>query len=712
MDPRIKFFSVLLAGAASVSAAGGRVPEVVRESADVSLVEVPVNVTGRDGKPITGLTAANFVLEDEGTRQEIASVDIVDLHRRSPVPALPSQLPAAARRHFLFLFDLSYATAKEIVRSREAAIRFVEKGMAAEDLVAVADTSAEKGARLLLTFTADRHQIRDAIRGVALPHEINQARDPLGFAFSMPGDPISGTTGEEEYKPSMTNVDPTSAIKLYAKAAQMSADDQSVTRVQRHLGDMSNLGAALDAVEGRKTIIYFSEGFDGRLLLGSVAQEKSNDETRSDNDAMFSGMSWTLDVDRRYSNGPLQRDLRDTISVFRRSDCVMYAVDITGLTASGDVGLGSRNRGEDSLYVFANETGGELIRSGNDLDQQMLAIAERTSLTYVLAFRPTKVLGEGKFHNLKVKVNAKGARVSARAGYFEAKGFRAMSPLERSLAAADVIMHEKAQGDFGVDVLAVPFASGRIARVALLIDIPSEALAAPSPSERLDLGLYVYVTDENGKLSDYFTRQIRLNSEAEVEKFARGGMVYYGVSRLLPGKYHVRAYVRSERDGRYGFRVVPLNVPETGLEAFRALPPVFVNEGETGIRIRDASAVSAQEGEPFQVGDSNFVPVVTPDLASGTHSRVCLMLYQRAEAVPLSPFNIDAQILDAGGRFRGAANFRLIGRTSPDSQGLVKVLVDFSVADLSPGDYALRVVFRDAHDTSRQSEGEAKFRVS
>ena len=140
---------------------------------------------GRDGKPVGGLAASDFEVEDDGVRQSITSVDVIDLAKKSNVP--PAELPAAGRRHFLLLFDLSFSTATEIARARDAAIRFLETGMAPEDLAAVATTSIGQGAKLLITFTGDRPQLRAAVRRLSLPHTEERNVDPLSFAAVAPG---------------------------------------------------------------------------------------------------------------------------------------------------------------------------------------------------------------------------------------------------------------------------------------------------------------------------------------------------------------------------------------------------------------------------------------------------------------------------------------------------------------------------------------------
>jgi VWFA-related protein len=231
---------------------------VVRESAEVTLVEVPVNVIGRDGKPVAGLGPADFELEDDGVRQTITSVDVVDLARKRNSPSSPEDFPAAARRHFLLLFDLSFSTATEIVRAREAAIRFVRTGMAPPDLAAVASTAIGQGVRLHVTFTADRLQLVAAIRRLGLPHTEERGPDPLAFAVVAPGDPFLTTDaqGERVQTGGLSLIDPGST-RIYTVMARKSADSYSETRVEQHLSEMGSLASALNAVEGRQTIIFF-----------------------------------------------------------------------------------------------------------------------------------------------------------------------------------------------------------------------------------------------------------------------------------------------------------------------------------------------------------------------------------------------------------------------------------------------------------------------
>jgi VWFA-related protein len=686
---------------------------VVRETAEVTLVEVPVNVIRRDGKPVAGLGPADFELEDDGVRQTITSVDVVDLARKRELPSSPEDFPAAARRHFLLLFDLSFSTATEIVRAREAAMRFVQAGMAPPDLAAVASTAIGQGVRLHVTFTADRLQLAAAIRRVGLPHTEERGADPLAFAVVAPGDPFLTTDaqGERVQTGGLSLIDPGST-RVYTVMARKSADSYSETRVEQHLSEMGSLASALNAVEGRKTIIFFSEGFDGRLLVGSIARERSHEETMTDNDAILDGRFWALDLDRRAANTPLQRQLDATLTLFRRSDCVVYPIDIGGLKADGDVAVGlPSRRGEEALFAFANGTGGELLRNANDLGEQMSRIAEKTGLTYVLTFRPTNVGGEGKFHALKVRVNVKGARVSARAGYYESRIFRMLTPLERALTAADVITHEKRQADFPLAVLALALNEQPISRVPVLLEVPGRDLLPKEAAERLTVGLYVYAVDDHGRLADFFSRSVAVDLARDGPRLREGAFRYYGTLRLAPGSYRIRSFVRDEDRGRFAFQVVSLDVPEPAVRALRAMPPLFFAADGPGISLKDPSKPEGAGREPFELAGNAFVPQLRPRIVSGKSARLCLLLYA-ASADPNDPLlRLEARVRDAHGRLSSPAQFSVIGRTAPDASGLTKLLVEFAPQGLPPGDYSLSVTFRDSRVSGPPAVTEAPFQI-
>jgi hypothetical protein len=86
------------------------------ETTEVVAVQVPVQVV-RNGEPVRGLTAADFEVYDGRRKQKVTGFEVLDLAgERGPAMAA---LAPSLRRHFLFLFDLSFSEPASIVKARQ-----------------------------------------------------------------------------------------------------------------------------------------------------------------------------------------------------------------------------------------------------------------------------------------------------------------------------------------------------------------------------------------------------------------------------------------------------------------------------------------------------------------------------------------------------------------------------------------------------------------
>lgn len=682
-------------------------PAPVRESAEVSLVEVPVRVTDRDGKPIPDLLAKDFTLFDDGRTQQIVGFDAIDLAEKVALASEP--LPPAARRRFLFLFDFSFARPKAIVAARRAAKEFVLQALQDSDLAAVATYSVEKGVRLLVTFSRDRVQLAQAIDtlGLEAPRDL---RDPLAFAFdtAMIGSTGAGRSGGRQEAQAAALIEYLQTLSSLTRAR---VDEYARGRVRHLIESFKELAQALDAVEGRKDVIYLSEGFSGRYLVG----ERESDQERQ---WLIEGDLWKVDSDKRFGNTPLRSDLAEMGRVFRRADCVIHAVDIAGIRGEADaeadaISVGPREI-ENSLYEIASGTGGEVFRNANDLGGQLDRLMSQTSRVYVLAFRPDRAGKEGKFHELKVKVAVAGARVSARAGYFERKGFKHLTPLERNLSAADVIANEIPVRDIRTRVLATPFAtSGAAAAVPVLLEIPGADFLEGEKGDRTGLEIYVYANDQDNRLADYFVQTIGVDLTKSREKLKAGGFKYYGELVLPPGTYRLRALVRNADTGRMGLSVSSLHVPAFSAHQPYLLPPMFLEEKGEWLQLQGRSSGAAgTAGYPvLALGSESFAPAALPQVPSGTASRVCLVAYHFGPATGAETLKVGSQILAEDGRPLSEGTLSVLGKSTPEADGKRMLLLSFQVPQgLAPGRYGLRIFLQDA-STGQARQASAPFLV-
>ena len=128
--------ALLLAAAADAQRGRRQRQAQFSDTATVTVVEVPVQVIS-SGDPLRGLTRNDFELLDGRRPVEITGFDVVDL---STVEGKPTEepVPAAARRHFLLLFDLFFTTPDSVGRAQQAAADLVLTELHPTDLVALA----------------------------------------------------------------------------------------------------------------------------------------------------------------------------------------------------------------------------------------------------------------------------------------------------------------------------------------------------------------------------------------------------------------------------------------------------------------------------------------------------------------------------------------------------------------------------------------------
>lgn len=466
------------AGAGAIAAAPAGQPGF-EESTQVTLVQIPVQVT-RGGEPVRGLSAADFEVYDGKTRQAITGFEVVDL--ASPAnQRLAANVPAAARRHFLLLFDLAFSEPKSITKAQEAARDVMLKQLVPSDLVAVATYSHSVGARLVLGFTSDRRQVLAAITHFGLPELVDRSGDPLRLMadeykaqLQSPSEAAASSKGPGGVLSQML----AQALEESARANERAERQNALQVVAAMTHSLSDLGNLMASVGGRKEVIYFSEGFDGSLLQGTTDTKEREDQAQS----IAFGQTENVDSDVLYGNSHQNNEMEKMLESFRRSDCVIQSIDIAGLRGNNDQAAHGKN-GEIVLFEMAKDTGGELFHSFNDLGEAMQRLLKQTSLTYVLNIQPAGLKSDGAYHKLRVELKSapRGTQVSFRKGYYAPRPYTKESPMERDLAAASALMGGDRGGTVDVEVLAAPFhTTAEKAYVPVLIETDGASLLSGS----------------------------------------------------------------------------------------------------------------------------------------------------------------------------------------------------------------------------------------
>jgi VWFA-related protein len=669
-------------------------------TSQVVAVEVPVNVVGRDGQPVRGLTAADFEIYDGNEPQKISSFEVVDLKSLDGAAAEGEAAPQAslrsgARRHFLFLFDLSFSSPTSVLRARLAARDFVLTSLHPADLAAVATYSVENGPKLVVTFTPDRAQLARAIDTLGYRRTFDARRtDPLRFLIDPPDSGLAsqgiGQSDGTDLRAQKDQIllDYLKTVSFVAERSERAFEMGRISGYSRSLGEMAR---TLNSVKGRKNVLLFSEGFDSRLLLG---RQTTDAEADADNVSIMFGETWRVDNDQRYGNTGLQGDVNKMLDEFRRADCVIQAVDIGGLRAGADER--ARPSGQESLFYMANETGGELFKDANNLREPLERVLDRTSVTYLLTFERADLKPDGAYHRLRVKAKLPpGARLSNRRGYYAPQPFKDLDPLEKSLLASDGIASAAPREDVDLNVLAAPFRDSEAqSYVPVIVEVGGKSLLEGQTEKKLTVEIYSYVSDAKGQMQDFFNQRVAIDLEKNRgrQSMMAGGIKYYGHFELPPGSYQVRVLVRNADTGRTGVETTRVEVPTYAQADPVLLPPFFMEDRQKWLLVRETEGDGQQQSViyPFIVDGEPYVPSARPTLNREKPARLCLVAYNLAKG----NLSVQGQVVAADGK-SVAGRLSKVERKATGIPGMDKLIATFDPAGLLAGDYVLQVAVTD-----------------
>jgi VWFA-related protein len=662
----------------------------------VLAVEVPVRVL-RDGQPLRGLTAENFVVYDEDERRELVGFEVVDLEELTAAPAegRPAEVPTAARRHFLLLFDLDFTDARYLKRAHEAARELVEGGLQPSDLVAVAFFSNRAGASSVLGFTTDHSQVRAALDGLGrfLGEEGVEAPDArvtadalgitvggwqaaaadLGMAAEREQS-LAGETLEWWVPGGGGGKTPDGITETIADMEDYALEDMQQKRAARASAMVGALGHLADQyrwIDGEKYLVLFSRGFESDLYLAD-------------------GGSWLL------------REVRGMLDRFRKAGWSIYSIE--GLeTNTAD----ARARRE-ALTFLARETGGSLIGARNDLSVSMARVLMQTSVTYLVTFQSPELPADGSFRRLRVELAGapRGSRVFHRAGYFVPRPYAELTEAERRASSADLVLSGRELDELGAGVFAgaTELASGR---VPLLVELDRIGLLAGEAERPAGAEIHAYALDGEGRVVDLVSQRVMVAPE----KLEQNGLKFLGELRLPPGRYDLRVLVRSLRTGLASLSRVPLEVPAAGRGPILVSPLFIQGANERWLLVRQAARPDEEAGDgddayPFLVSGQRFVPAIRGDVAAGEEAQLLLMGFGLTE----DHMVLESRVLDRSGEALEGGSLSFLTRMPGDDGRPDQLVLAFDPQGLAPGDYTLELTLGDP-DAGRLGVLEAPVRV-
>jgi VWFA-related protein len=330
------------------------------------------------------------------TGANVVRVDVTVLdHRGNPVPALKPED---------FLID------EDGVPQKVSSLKFIEANGQPEDDLSLpirspdhaAAEAARDDVRVFLIFWDEYSidQFASSIRArEALTRFVSTAFQPTDLVALMdqltPTDAIRFTRDFKDLALDVKKLKGRLGVFTPTRSAVEDAQLMNGGDIRRLRAEVT-LSALKSAVvflgtlrEGRKEVIFFSEGIRG---LGNDGISVMSDVVRAANE----------------------------------SNAAIYSVDPRGLTGRGS---------SDSLYLLADNSGGRTIANTNGLDTALQRIVREASAFYLLGYSSAKNPADGRFHQIRVRVDRPGLEVRARHGYW-APSMKAVEEARAAVVAA------------------------------------------------------------------------------------------------------------------------------------------------------------------------------------------------------------------------------------------------------------------------------------
>jgi VWFA-related protein len=494
-------------------------PPTLRIKKTVRLVEVDVIAQDKRGNPVTGLTAKDFILRDNGHEEKISRFSVeqentgttgnasTSVAESQPTrPATFSNTHPANVAATVILCDLLNTAPED------------QPGMKKQLLQSLNHLKPETPIALLL-LGDDLTVVSDfTTSSISLANAMGNhlAVRPEGF-----GPPIVARATGNPVRDAMIS-----------KAASRAFFADERERAIRTLAALNIIGEQLGRMRGRKSLVWITSGL-------SVPGESDAIQTAVDK--------------------------------LNNANVAVYTVDARGVVL--DFGIGAdtdsndltaplkedrEQHRADVIEVVARETGGVFYHNTNRLDGPISRAIEDRSVVYSLAYYPQHNHWQGEFHKLEVKSLRARVRLRYRAGYLATPTVQPTAQDQQQMLAAVAASPLDFSGiRFSVEVKA----GESTGTPHFILHVPVDELQLSRQDEKMVGAVQVWFIQRRSSGEDLGTSSakgdLRLGKDA-YQAVLRQGVAVASDLKLQEGAAKIRVLLRDTNSGKIGTVDVPL----------------------------------------------------------------------------------------------------------------------------------------------------------
>lgn len=679
--------------------------EVFGVTTDVVLLDVVVR--DKKGRTVRDLRADEVQVYEDDVKQEIRGFRFLDSRmagaaleeareestRRVTGEDEPAHL-SEERRHLnlvTLLFDRLDPDGRNI--ARKAALSFLELEDRPDVYVSVFQIG--ESLRLLQQFTTDREALR---------HSVLRATGELDTQYTAATEQlVEASRQADAARQNADNLMQTSAgstadagiaasLGQQIAMADMTVNALRLTEaLQREQQGRSALFAVLalarqqQALAGRKTILFFSEGLRTPPTLEHVLQMAISEANRA-NVSVYAvdarGLSATSNLTAARDTlqqavvaGMRQQMTRGYLPVSREEALVADNAE-TALRMDPIATLGD----------LASSTGGLLVTNSNDVRNGVARAIGDLRGYYELAYSPLNRTLDGRFRRVSVKVSRPGVTVQTRSGYFAMPPGEGTATFPYEVELLRAMRASSPPHQFPLRARAFRFgheAAGT--RYTVVLELPLKAISFQKDQdpalERVHFSLMGVLRDASSSgVTEKFSQDSPLwVPRKRIEKLSHGNAVFMRSFTLPAGRYSLEAAAMDRQTGQTTVEIQRLLVSES-------TSPPALSDLALVKRTEPVAADALASEDPFRVGKVRIVPWVTEaEVDAGRSLEVFLVAYVSTQ-IGGAPPELSFEIVH-GGTVVGRATPAL---PRPDSRGRIPYILSIPATGFMPGEYEVR----------------------
>jgi VWFA-related protein len=538
--------------------------EFAKLTARTDLVLVPVIVHDKSGKHVSGLQKEAFRIEENGNVrgvsvfEETKTEKLVASGKDAPLEGYSNFAPGEEHlwRLTTIVLDTINTPWMRQLEAKKQLIDYLLRSASHDEPMALFGLNSS-GLHQLHPFTRDTKVLIDALQKLKLSLSSEEGTQPPEVFTDDPSEEQQGSDEEQLIGTFMQDFTDT-----------LSANYQRIATRQTLLG-MTQLAHALQAIPGRKTLVWASAGFPF-TIDDPQSFARQGDELRSEYEEAWRALNSANIAVYPVDLNALDFSTRNLPSANSgiSSTQINNMKGINGPKSAMRLPYDKGSQQRMTLHAFADATGGRACVTVDELEKCFKEAIDDSSTYYLLGYYLRGDTQPG-WRKLKVKVAGDGLRVRYRSGFYVTPKIQDSAGLRRKQL---------------VDALASPVQYTGLRLTARLLPSSSDQPSTPGTGKKgpaefmlgvmgnsitidreqgnaIDLEVIALAFDSNRKSVVTTSQAIATRLKPEmVQKTLQTGLGIPEKLDLPPGKYEVKFAVRDNSSGLLGTVSVPLEL--------------------------------------------------------------------------------------------------------------------------------------------------------